>query len=270
LLVLTRLNESNAFDWYHQMPAWTRRAVAITVFASLKIQMIAYWLLSYLRLMVHRENIKRFASTVEPVSLHWLHNFLVGLVGVLILSLNEVLVVLPQLIPITGLCYLLLTFYFGYFSLQQKEIFPYPQQDIVALQEIIEDEQPANSKRVDDETMEMSKRKLANLLEGEKLFLDPDLGLPELAHRAGMTTHEVSYILNSGFGENFYQFVNRFRVEEAKILLRSEKHRHLNVLGIAYESGFRSKTTFNTTFKRMTGQSPSAYMQSAGIPAPEA
>jgi len=65
--------------------------------------------------------------------------------------------------------------------------------------------------------------------------------------------------LNTGFGENFYAFVNRYRVEEAKQLLTT-RVKALSMLGIAYEAGFRSKTTFNNAFKKHTGLSPSQYV----------
>jgi AraC-like DNA-binding protein len=74
-----------------------------------------------------------------------------------------------------------------------------------------------------------------------------------------ISTHDMSYLLNDGFGQSFFQFINTYRIEEAKRLLMSEKHSHFNMLGIAYASGFSSKTTFNTTFKKLTQQSPSEF-----------
>jgi AraC-like DNA-binding protein len=107
------------------------------------------------------------------------------------------------------------------------------------------------------------KQKLTQLMVADRVFLTPDLTLPALAQQAGISVHDLSYVLNEGFGENFFQFVNRYRVEEAKRLLTSAQHRHLSILGIAFEAGFSSKTTFNTTFKKLTGQSPSDFARSA-------
>jgi len=76
-----------------------------------------------------------------------------------------------------------------------------------------------------------------------------------------VSVHDLSYLLNEGFGKNFFQFINSYRVAEAKRLMLSEKNRHLNLLGIAYSAGFNSKTTFNTAFKRETGMSPSMFVQ---------
>ena len=92
----------------------------------------------------------------------------------------------------------------------------------------------------------------------------PLMAIVALAIKMNSSSHLISFLINEGFNENFYQFVNRYRIEEAKRLLQSEKHRHLNMLGIAYESGFNSKTTFNTTFKKLTGLSPTEFQQQAG------
>ncbi len=260
--LLLNINEGPLFKWYFDLPEVIRRGVAITVFSSLKVQMIAYWILSYVLLVRHQRNIRLFASTLEPVALKWLQYFLLGLVVALFLSLNEVLVVVPVIIPVTHFGYLTLTFYIGYYLILQQEIYPYPQMDVVELRDIFEtDPQTPKAKRMTSEELTSSRQKLLHAMETKKVYLNPDLGLPQLAEQLNMSTHDLSFVINEGFQENFFQFINRYRVEEAKILLRSVKHKHLSILGIAFESGFRSKTTFNTTFKKATGLSPSQFME---------
>jgi AraC-like DNA-binding protein len=75
----------------------------------------------------------------------------------------------------------------------------------------------------------------------------------------------MSYLINSGFGENFFQFINKYRVERAKELLNIDKLSKYSILGIAFESGFNSKTTFNTTFKKFTNQTPSEYLKRVSV-----
>ncbi len=263
LTALTGINRSFLFSWYYDLPEGIRRGIAITVFASIKIQMLVYWFLSYRALMRHTRNIRMFASTTEPISLSWLRFFLLGLAIALFLSLNEVVLAIPLLVPLTHFGYLFLVFYLAYFSLRQQEIYPYQKKDVEEIREII-DEHPSQprTQRFPDDVLEAHKRKLLEIMEAEKVFLDPNLGLPQLAEKVQMSTHDLSFLINEGFGENFFQFINRYRVEEAKVLLRSSSHRHLNILGIAFESGFRSKSTFNTTFKKVTGLSPSQFLQS--------
>jgi AraC-like DNA-binding protein len=73
--------------------------------------------------------------------------------------------------------------------------------------------------------------------------------------------NETSFVINELYQDNFYNFINKYRIEEAKRLLLSDKYNQLNILGIAYESGFNSKTTFNTTFKKHVGCSPSEFVK---------
>ena len=180
------------------------------------------------------------------------------------LSLNEVTELVPAIIPITHFGYLFLVFYLAYFSLRQQEIYPFRDGDVAEIAEIIQETaQPQQTKRFSTQDLEVARIKLVQVMEVEKAFLDPNLGLPQLAKQVQLSTHDLSYLINEGFGENFFQFVNRYRIEEAKMLLISPQHKHLNILGIACEAGFRSKSTFNATFKKMTGMSPSHFVRTA-------
>ena len=267
LVIIAGIQNSAAFAWYFKLPEGFRKGFAFTVFASLKIQMVTYWVLSYAQLVRHQKNIRLFASTLEPIALAWLQYFLLGVVVVLFISLNELLLIIPAIVPFTHFGYLLLTFYIGYFALSQQEIYPYPQKEVIAIQEIIEEDRSVTKhERISPVELSRAKQKLLLLMENEKPYLDAELGLPQLAERLTLSTHDLSFVINEGFQENFFQFINRYRVNEAKMLLRSPKHKHLSILGIAFESGFRSKTTFNTTFKKLTGQSPSQFMEGPGEP----
>jgi AraC-like DNA-binding protein len=261
--VVTGINRSFLFSWYYDIPGDVRRIMAITLLTAVRIQMISYWVLSYVILTRHTKNVQVFSSTSAPVSLWWLRYFLIGLGAVLVLSLNEVASIVPAIVPVTNVGYLIMSFYLAYFSVRQQEIYPYRPKDVTEIREIINEvSNPVQTKRLSDEELAVAKRKLIQVMELEKIYLDPNLGLPQLATKVNLSTHDLSYLLNEGFGENFFQFINRHRIEEAKFLLRSDRHKHLNILGIAYESGFRSKSTFNATFKKITGVSPSDFMRS--------
>jgi AraC-like DNA-binding protein len=234
------------------------------VFMSVKLQAVIYWTLSWLRLRQHEKNVKLFASAISPIDLWWLRYLLVGLAMMLVLWLNQVLFDISFIITITPFGYLAAVYFVAYFSLRQGEIFAFNQQAMVEIKEIIHEEKEkpiARQSRLSDVDFETAKQKLEQLMTVDKLFLNSTLGLPELAAKMNASSHQVSYLINEGYGENFFQFINRYRVEEAKRLLTSEMHRHFNMLGIAFESGFNSKTTFNTTFKKVTGFSPSEYQQ---------
>lgn len=102
---------------------------------------------------------------------------------------------------------------------------------------------------------------LQDLIQKEAPFLKPNLGLRELALMLGLHPNKLSELLNDKIGKNFSEFINYYRVERFKKLAILPKNSHLSLLGITYESGFNSKTSFNTFFKKETGMTPKAYLK---------
>ena len=101
--------------------------------------------------------------------------------------------------------------------------------------------------------------KLQAIVSQEKLYLDSNLSLTQLAKAVRMSPTQVSDLINRGLGQNFNDYINRFRVDSIILLLENENHNHLSILAIALDCGFNSKATFNRVFKNITGKSPSQY-----------
>lgn len=105
--------------------------------------------------------------------------------------------------------------------------------------------------------------RIARLLEtyfiDEQPYLDPGLTIEKLAQRMGVSRHYLTQVINENFKKNFYQFVNGYRIEAVKQILQNPDNKTINLLEIASETGFNSKSTFNTTFKKLTGTTPSQY-----------
>jgi AraC-like DNA-binding protein len=100
---------------------------------------------------------------------------------------------------------------------------------------------------------------LIHQLETEKIYLDPELRLKDLAETINTTEKKLSYFINSEMGYNFFALINKYRVEEVKQKISSGEFEHLSILGIAYDSGFQSKSSFNRVFKQSTGKAPSEF-----------
>lgn len=100
--------------------------------------------------------------------------------------------------------------------------------------------------------------RLAALMDGQALYRDPVLGIARLAQRSGYPEYLVSEVINRRLGGNFYDYVNRHRIHAVRQRL-SDPAETRSILELAYDAGFTSKSTFNTAFKRLAGETPSAF-----------
>ena len=90
-------------------------------------------------------------------------------------------------------------------------------------------------------------------------YEDPDLSLVSLAESLGLTTHELSRIINKALKKSFSDFINEFRVAAVVRKMKDPANAGLTLFGIALDAGFNSKASFNRIFKQMTGKSPKEY-----------
>lgn len=101
-----------------------------------------------------------------------------------------------------------------------------------------------------------------SFMDKEKPFLDPSLTVKSLSEKINMTHRELSILINQELGQHFFDFVNGYRIENAMTILKDPSKKKHTVLEILYEVGFNSKSSFNTAFKKHTGQTPTAYRKS--------
>lgn len=100
---------------------------------------------------------------------------------------------------------------------------------------------------------------LDEIMQSEKLYLNGDLKLADVSKRLNLSTHNLSQAINSKKGQKFNDYVNEFRIREAKKLMLSPDNQHLKLLAIALESGFNNKTSFLNAFRKQTGMTPSDF-----------
>ena len=159
--------------------------------------------------------------------------------------------------------------FIAYNALRQKEVFPINEKHREEVIAINTDEKMSNTtkrKILNDEELVALKSKLNLLMQEKHLYLEHHINLASLSEEMNITPHQLSYIINNGFNQNFFQFISAYRIDKAKTLLLDKSSDKLTILGIAYESGFSSKTAFNTTFKKLTNQTPSEFKkQSSGL-----
>ncbi|MEJ5049226.1 helix-turn-helix domain-containing protein [Chryseobacterium culicis] len=225
------------------------------------IQALFYTALSYITIRKHQKKIQQFSSNTEGINLNWLEYIILVLLIVNIIYVIYNLFYDPKSLNFfINAVFLSVIYCVGYYSLKQKEIYPLEEKQRQELISIDEDSDPEETRRklISDEELIKIKTSLEGIMETQKPYLDSELNLIRLAEMLSVSTHHLSYVINTGFGKNFFQYVNEYRVDYAKKLLK-EPDGKLSILGIAYESGFNSKTSFNTTFKKVTGQTPSEF-----------
>ncbi len=108
------------------------------------------------------------------------------------------------------------------------------------------------------------KERILQLMQAGKAYEDPELSLTQVAKQLESNPSHVSKMVNKGFGVNFNDFVNQFRIAAVKEMLNNGEHKKQTLLGIAFECGFNSKATFNRAFKKVTGLSPKDWLQKKG------
>ena len=112
-------------------------------------------------------------------------------------------------------------------------------------------------KKIDRTEANLLLGKLDEIMAAEKAFRNPNLKLPDLAKRLNVLPHRLSKVLNDNLGKSFPLYINEYRIQAAKELLRSRPE--FSIEGICYECGFNSKSTFYSTFKKLVGQTPASY-----------
>ncbi len=102
-------------------------------------------------------------------------------------------------------------------------------------------------------------RTLIRHMENQKPFLDPNIKLSEIAHQIGTKPHHLSRAVNENYEGNFMDFVNKYRIDEAKSILIHKDTQTLKMLAVAMESGFGNKVSFYKSFRKFTGVLPSEF-----------
>jgi AraC-like DNA-binding protein len=251
---------------FHRWQSDRHVAPLMMVYFS-KAVVIAYLLATYRMLTEHQRIVPQLLSNIEDNNLQWIKVFIIVLILLALLwILNNEGLLMGRLY--FDLCQVAFTYWLGYYVINQKAIYANVT-DTVSLHTLIE----GPKIRYRNPTMTEAARKgladrISKYLIDEKPYLNKELTLTILADLLRLPPVQLSQVLNEGFGENFYAFINRYRVEESKRLLIDPAFTRYNILGIAYESGFNSKSTFNKTFRDVTGLSPSDYQKKYSNPEP--
>lgn len=158
-----------------------------------------------------------------------------------------------------------ITYFVGYFAIHQPEIFKLSSQPQSLFesatdldQQVVSDGQ-AGKKVEQIEDLSGLRLQVEEYMAKNKPYTNPKLSLSELAGKLKISQHTLSRVINDGFEKNFFDFINSYRIDDFKKRVDNPKFKNYTLLSIAYEVGFNSKTAFNRSFKKITGQTPRDY-----------
>ncbi len=235
-----------------------------------KFLRVVYCIACFRLILKYKDLLKATHSNIEKVDVSWLKLLVVGFLTVtfmeaslavakvigLVIDFNFHQVDLPiiEFIGLSGyyvsfllVCTLVFTSmrYFANFEAvrQKKE----PEQA----------KKPVQEKLLNPEYAE----KIDSLMRADKPYLMADITLDILAGKLAISARDLSMIINRHFDNNFYEFINNYRIEEAKKILIDPKNKDKTITDVYLEVGFNSKSVFNTFFKKIVGQTPSEYRQ---------
>ena len=223
----------------------------------------------------YARQIKEVFSSIHRIRLDWLRNMTYLILAMLVIFLAENVLnlfgsTISSNFTLSSLLVAVYVYTIGYLGLFNSEVFTNPEvaESISYLPGISASETGSVEKSAGGKyqksglSPERSREyadRLVQLMEEDAPYTDSDLTLDQLAEMMGISPHNLSEIINTRLNQNFFDFVNGYRIEQVKADLTDPGKENYTVLGIAYDAGFNSKSSFYTIFKKCTGMTPAEY-----------
>ncbi len=231
--------------------------VNISFWVLVTVQFSIYQLFIQRKWRSYQKWMSQEVSNTENSNIGWVRFFMIVFVLVNLFFLFNLFAVIHLenngwQSQVVAIVFSLSIFALGYKGILQQQIISAPEELKIEAQTSAA---PQERKQIDEQL----KTKLLAFMETEKPYLDAELTLSSLAKKLNISRGKLSELINEGVGNNFYDFVNHYRVEEVKKLMTDPSKKNYNLLGLAMDAGFKSKSTFNLIFKRISGLTPTEY-----------
>lgn len=225
-----------------------------------------YPLASFVLLRKYQRNLKSNYSFEEGIKLDWLKRWAIAAVVFFLLVYLSVYVGLSTswfqtnwVFQFVSLFMTIYIFFIGYNGLKNTTIFSTIQQNKPLQPKPSTDYNKSGLDEVGEKKMAQT---IKDYMTAEQPYLSENLTLISLAENIGISRNHLSQTINKQFEQNFFDFINGYRIDEVKRKMQDTNFAHYSILGLALASGFKSKSSFNKAFRNSTGQTPSEYMKS--------
>ncbi len=222
--------------------------------ATLYGQIGSYIIAGLFVIRKYRMLIKDEFSTIERINLSWLKFVLYGFFFAWLTSIGGVFITLSPahssllwsaINLLAFFVFFIIAFYRG---LSQPELFAG-----------IEEKPRYSSSKLNRSDADTYASQLATHMEKEKPYLNPDVSLQDVSSQLSIPPRYLSQVINEHYQKNFFDFINQYRIEEAKKLIQDPANANKKMFAILCDAGFNSKSSFNAAFKKNVGMTPSEF-----------
>lgn len=245
----------------YTLPSYFIEKHTIFVFGSYiipllgSIHFVYYLVKSFKVLKSNRNELKNYYSYKKDIDLKWLSIWIYGIICFAIIDgiCGGLFIIYPSVEIILSINILFLTmliWYIGYYGLNQSQVVLFDREE-----RHIQKEKPTKITEKND----YLRQELTALFSEKKIYRNQNLSLRETSELLGISDKQLSNYINNDLKSNFYELVNSYRIKDFKKRLLDEKSKNITLLGLAFDSGFNSKATFNRVFKQQEGITPFQY-----------
>ncbi len=234
----------------------TERQIANNLWHFIKIMPFFYALAAVNRVRLYRISLHNQYSNFSPTEPTWLNMLSLGFLFTWSFSIlvhvvaNTVALDAPQVSDLFGITenYIIFILINALFI-----------NSVVHTHKLLTTKPEVAKDKTDEKLTDSAIQKVQLGMEVQKLFLKQNLNIDEFSKRINLPVKEVSAVINKHYGTNFFEFMNSYRVEEAKRLLGDSQHADMTVMDVLLHAGFNSKSAFHRFFNRLVGMSPTEF-----------
>lgn len=239
-----------------------RIVYSLSFFFSITI----YSIMTFIEIMRHQKNLKNlFSFTSGRMTLNWLKIISISFyLTFFVFFILSGLDMIGNFIPfdpyfIIFMSIALFSTVYSFYGIKQPVIFgdmvKEPEKDKAYSEKYLRS-------GLKDNEAEKYLEKIISFMDSRKPYLNSDLTIHDFSVMTGIPRHYITEVLNKKYNRNFFTFINEYRLNESIKRMSDPGFKNYTLLAIAFDSGFNSKSTFNSFFKSYTGKTPSEYRQS--------